>query len=138
MIDRHRESGIFGPGLHRAAPLPETTMRPILLAVAGLGLALSGCQTQTASAPPAPSPQQAAPGVTPNTFRMPAGAGCSGEVERFQAVIDNDLDTGHTTKSVHDRVSGEIARARTTCSAGNDAAATGQIRATKAKFGYPG
>ena len=40
-----------------------------------LTLALAGCQTQTASAPPAPSPQQAAPGVTPNTFRMPAGAG---------------------------------------------------------------
>ncbi len=112
-------------------------MRPILLAVAGLGLALAGCQTQTASAPPAPSPQQAAPGVTPNTFRMPAGTGCSGEVERFQAVIDNDLATGHTTKGVHDRMSGEIAHARTTCSAGNEAAATGQIRTTKAKFGYP-
>lgn len=111
-------------------------MRITFLAAAALGLALAGCQTQTASAPPAP--QQAAPGVTPNTFHMPAGTGCAGEVERFQAVIDNDLATGHTTRSVHDRVSGEISRARTTCSAGNDAGATGQIRATKAKFGYPG
>ena len=53
-------------------------------------------------------------------------------------MIDNDLDTGHTTKSVHDRVSGEISRARSTCSAGNDAGAIGQLKATKAKFGYPG
>lgn len=99
---------------------------------------LSACQTPTASAPPAPPPEQAAPGVTPSTFRMPGGTGCSGEVERFQAVIDNDLATGHTTKSVHDRVSAEIARARTSCAAGNEAGATGQIRATKARFGYPG
>lgn len=99
-------------------------------------LLLSGCQTPAGG--PAPPPSQAAPGVTPSTFRMPSGTGCSGEVERFQAVIDNDLATGHTTKSVHDRVSGEISRARSACAAGNDAGATGQIRATKAKFGYPG
>lgn len=107
-----------------------------LLAFAGL--ALAACQTPTASTPPAPAPEQAAPGVTPNTFRMPTGTGCSGEVERFQAVMDNDLATGHTTKGVHDRVSGEISRARSTCAAGNDAGAISQIRATKSKFGYPG
>ncbi len=106
--------------------------RPVLVAI---GLLLGACQT--AAPPPAPSPENAPTGVTPNTFRMPAGAGCSGEVERFQAVIDNDLQTGHTTKGVHDRVSAEISRARSTCSAGNDAGATGQIRAAKAKFGYP-
>ena len=110
-------------------------MRAGLFATA-LCLALAACQT--AGPPPAPSPEQAPTGVTPNTFRMPSGSGCGGEIERFQAVIDNDLATGHTTKSVHDRVSGEISRARSTCSGGNDAGATGQIRATKAKFGYPG
>ena len=112
-------------------------MRPLFFAAA-FALALAGCQTQTAPAPPAPSPQQAAPSVTPNTFHMPTGTGCAGDVERFQAVIDNDLATGHTTKSVHDRVSGEISRARSSCSAGNEAAAAGQLRSTKAKFGYPG
>jgi hypothetical protein len=113
-------------------------MRLAFLTAAALGAALSACQTPSGGPPPAPPPSQAAPGVTPNTFRMPSGSGCSGEVERFQAVIDNDLDTGHTTKSVHDRVSSEISRARSACSAGNDAGATGQIRATKANFGYPG
>ena len=63
-------------------------------------------------------------------------AGCLGEVERFQAVMDNDLNTGHTTKGVHANVSAEIASARTTCAGGNEAGALAQINATKGKFGY--
>lgn len=110
--------------------------RPAFAFCAALTLTLAACQTS--GPPPAPSPEQAPTGVTPNTFRMPAGAGCSGEVERFQAVIDNDLATGHTTKGVHDRVSGEISRARSACAAGNEGGAVGQIRTTKTKFGYPG
>lgn len=103
--------------------------------LASAGLALAACQS--AGPPPAPPPESAPTGVTPNTFRMPAGAGCSGEVERFQAIIDNDLQTGHTTKGVHDRVSAEISRARTACSGGNEGGAIAQIRATRTKFGYP-
>lgn len=109
----------------RAAPL-----------LAALGLALAACQT--AAPPPAPPPESAPAGVTPSSFRLPGGTGCSGEVERFQAVMDNDLQTGHTTKSVHTRVSSEIATARQSCAAGNEGGAIAQIRATKAKFGYPG
>ncbi|HEY5797191.1 MAG TPA: hypothetical protein VIU82_19455 [Bosea sp. (in: a-proteobacteria)] len=116
-------------------PIPS---RLLPLLVLGCGLSLSACQTPSGGAPPAPPPEQAATGVTPNTFRMPTGAGCSGEVERFQAVIDNDLATGHTTKGVHSRVSAEIATARSTCAAGNEGGAFAQIRSTKAKFGYPG
>lgn len=103
--------------------------------LAALSLALAACQG--AGPPPAPSPQNAPTGVTPNTFRMPTGSGCSGEVERFQAVMDNDLQTGHTTKGVHSRVSAEIDTARKSCAAGNEAGATAQIRATRTKFGYP-
>lgn len=109
-------------------------MRAALLAAA-LGLSLAACQT--AAPPPAPSPEQAPTGVTPNTFRMPTGSGCAGEVDRFQAVMDNDLQTGHTTKGVHTRVSAEIDTARKSCAAGNEAGATSQIRATRTKFGYP-
>lgn len=103
------------------------------LAVA-ITLGLAACQSS--GPPPAPSPSQAATGVTPNTFRLPTGEGCSGEVERFQAVMDNDLATGHTTKGVHSTVSAEIATARTTCASGNQAGAIGQINGTKSKFGY--
>jgi len=110
-------------------------MRAALLAP--LGLMLAACQSAAPPTPPAPS-DYAVPGVTPSTFRLPSGSGCSGEVARFQAVMDNDLASGHTTNSVHGRVSAEIASARATCSAGNEGGAIGQIRATKAKFGYPG
>jgi hypothetical protein len=109
-------------------------MRAIPL-LAALSLALAACQS--AGPPPAPSPENAPTGVTPNTFRMPSGSGCSGEVERFQAVMDNDLQTGHTTKGVHTRVSAEIDTARKSCAAGNEAGATAQIRGTRTRFGYP-
>ena len=109
-----------------------------LFAAAFAALPLAACQTPAGGPPPAPPPEQAAPGVTPSTFRMPQGSGCAGEVDRFQAVMDNDLSTGHTTKGVHTRVSAEIDTARKSCAAGNEAGAIGQIRATRAKFGYPG
>ena len=107
---------------------------PLLLA---LSCALAACQSAAPPAPPAAS-DYTVPGVTPSTFRLPSGTGCSGEVERFQAVMDNDLASGHTTKGVHARVSSEISAARSTCAAGNDGGAVAQIRSTKAKFGYPG
>jgi hypothetical protein len=113
-------------------------MRVTMLSYAALAFALGACQTPSGGPPPAPAPEQAATGVTPNTFRMPSGSGCSGEVERFQAVIDNDLATGHTTKGVHTRVSSDISTARSSCAAGNEGGAIAQIRSTKAKFGYPG
>lgn len=101
-------------------------------------LLLAACQTgggaPSASAPPAPSTGPA--GVTPTGFSLPSGSGCSGEVARFQAVMDNDLSTGHTTKGVYDQVSAQIAQARATCAGGNDAAAIAQINATKGRFGY--
>jgi hypothetical protein len=103
-------------------------------AVVVAALLLTACQT--ASAPPAPPPSSAPVGVTPNTFAMPSGSGCAGEVARFQAVMDNDLATGHTTKGVHERVSAEIAQARSTCQAGQDGQAVAQLNATKSRFGY--
>src|SRR6218665_1581919 len=112
-------------------------MRAIAL-LAPLGFALAACQSAGPAAPPPAPSDYAVPGVTPSTFHLPTGSGCNGEVARFQAVMDNDLASGHTTKAVHGRVSAEIANARSTCAAGNEAGAVGQIKATKAKFGYPG
>jgi hypothetical protein len=111
------------------------------LALTFAALALAACQTAGSSSAPAPAPapqDYTVPGVTPSTFHLPTGTGCSGEVDRFQAVMDNDLASGHTTKGVHTRVSAEIANARRTCAAGNEGGAIAQIRSTKSKFGYPG
>lgn len=106
-----------------------------LIPVSALALLLAAC-TATSGPPPAPTPSSAPPGVTPSTFVLPTGTGCAGEVARFQAVMDNDIATGHTTRSVYDRVSAEIAQARATCAAGSEGAAIAQINATKARFGY--
>jgi hypothetical protein len=117
------------PGVSSMVSLARTALPALLLAGA-----LGACQT--ASAPPAPPPALAAPGVTPSTFRMPEGAGCTGEVARYRAVMDNDLAAGHTTRAVHGRVTGEIDGAAAACAAGRDAEAVRMIAATKSRYGY--
>ena len=86
---------------------------------------------QVASGEPAPRL------VTPPGFKLPDGPGCSGAVARFRALIDSDLEVGHTTKSVHAEMSGDIDRASATCAAGNDAGARAQISASRSRHGYP-
>jgi hypothetical protein len=99
------------------------------------GLTLSACQ-QAASPPPVAS-SSAIPGVTRSDFRLPEGSGCSGEVTRFRAVMDNDLETGHVARSVYDQVIREIDGAASACSAGRDGEAVRMINTTKTRFGYP-
>ncbi len=65
----------------------------------------------------APPPSQAPAGVTPSTFRMPEGSGCSGDVARWKAIQDNDLATGHVSKSVYDRIQNDINQASAACAA---------------------
>ncbi|KAA2235179.1 hypothetical protein [Salinarimonas soli] len=109
-------------------------MPPVRSAVlaALLPLALAACnqtnQPATIGATPA--------GVTPGSFQLPAGGGCSGDVAQFRAVIDNDLATGNVAQSVHGRVAREIDGAAAACSAGRSADASRMIAATKARFGY--
>ena len=110
-----------------------TLARP--LGAALLALALGAC-TQTASRPAAPPPG-AVPGVTPNTFAMPGGTGCSAEVARFHAVLKNDVDTGNVGQGVYDRANGDLRRADAACAAGRDGEGRSILAATKSRFGYP-
>lgn len=113
-----------------------------------LALALAGCNStgQTArsavpaSAPPAPAPSSYAnvpAGVTPSNFRMPAGTGCKGDVARWAAIQENDLRSGHVSKSVYTTIQGEIAQARAACDAGREAEAAAMVRASRSRHGYP-
>ena len=104
------------------------------LGISALALALAAC-TQTASAPPAPPPG-AVPGVTPNTFSMPEGAGCSGEIAQFKAVLRNDADTGNVGQSVYNRAAADLGRAEKACAAGRDGEARSLVASTKSRFGY--
>ncbi|QFU16039.1 hypothetical protein [Microvirga thermotolerans] len=96
--------------------------------LAGLAaLPLAACNQ---TAPPAAS------AATPSSFRMPEGAGCRGEIERYRAVMSNDLAMGHVNRSVYDRVERDLGPADTACAAGREAEAIRMVNATKARYGY--
>ncbi|HEX8665968.1 MAG TPA: hypothetical protein VF744_18285 [Beijerinckiaceae bacterium] len=103
-------------------------------ALAAATLSILAACTQTAAPPPAPAASVS--GVTPSTFALPSGNGCAGEIQRYRAVMDNDLATGHVGKSVHAKVLSEVDEAATACAAGRDAEAVRMIAATKARHGY--
>jgi hypothetical protein len=101
----------------------------LTLWLAGLSaLPLAACNQTAAPA--------ASTSVTPSTFRMPDGAGCTGEVARYRAVMSNDLAMGHVNQSVYNRVDREIGQAEAACSAGRDTEAVRMIHATKSRYGY--
>ncbi len=101
-----------------------------------LGSSLSACQQTTAPQHVVQAPKEPVSGITPSTFRLPSGDGCSGDVARYRAVMDNDLATGHVNTSVHARVTSEINQAHEVCLSGRDPQASAMIRSTQIKFGY--
>lgn len=108
------------------------------LFVAAAFLALAACN-QSAPPPVAPPAERtSASFVTPASFRLPEGQGCAGDIARFRAVQENDLQTGHVNKSVYDRIRGEVDQAAGMCAGGDDAGARASLAATKRRFGYPG
>ncbi|MGL4635223.1 MAG: hypothetical protein ACRCWF_04515 [Beijerinckiaceae bacterium] len=108
-----------------------------LIALLASVMFVSAC-TQTAAPPAAPVQRTSASFVTPSNFRLPEGQGCSGDIARFRAVQENDLETGHVNQSVYNRIKGEIDQAASLCAAGNDAGARGALSAVKKRHGYPG
>ncbi len=108
----------------------KAAFAPLLLA-----LALAGCN---ASAPNAMAPQPASTNITPPDFKLPEGRGCSGDVARWQAIQQNDLNMGHVNQKVYDEISHEIASAASACQAGRDGEASAMITASKRRHGYPG
>lgn len=112
-----------------------------LVCAATSALLLAGCNApppQASSQVSAPPASSAPVGVTPSSFRMPEGSGCSGEVARWKAIQDNDLATGHVSKSVYDRIQNDINQASAACAAGRDAESRAMVRASRARNGYPG
>lgn len=110
-----------------------TTSHPsrltILTGLVAIGVA--GCNQTSV-----PDQASLAPGVTPAGFSMPGGTGCSGEIARYRAVMENDVQIGHLNRSVYDKVTTEIDHAAAACAAGRDAEAVRMVEATKARYGY--
>lgn len=110
-------------------------------AAAALLLVLTLCACNASPPQPvyqAPSPVRATNGVTPSSFQLPEGAGCSGDIARWNAIQSNDLETGHVGQSVYNQIQGEIANASAACQAGRGAEASAMVRASRARHGYPG
>ena len=107
-----------------------------LLAVLPLAM-LAACNTPAPQAPSQANYQNLPAGVAPAGFALPTGSGCEGDIARFQAIIDNDLASGHTTQRVHDAVSGDLKKAQTACAAGRSGEASSMVTATRKRFGYP-
>lgn len=97
-----------------------------------LALPLAACN-QTVSAP---APAASSTSITPSGFRMPEGSGCKGEVERYRAVMNNDLAMGQVNQPVYNQVDREIGQAEAACAAGRDAEAVRMVGASKARHGY--
>lgn len=74
---------------------------------------------------------------TPPGFHLPEGAGCSGEVARWQAIQGNDYASGNVNLKVYRQIQGEIARAAALCEAGRDREARAAIAASRSRHGYP-
>lgn len=108
-------------------------------AAAFTSLALTACNAARApEAVAVAEPAVASRNVTPSNFSLPEGAGCSGAIARYRAILDNDLAMGHVNRAVYDNIQNEIEPAVAACSAGRDAQAVALVRASKARHGYPG
>ena len=116
------------------------------IAFLGMGLmimTLAACQTEAPQATPTASSVNAndyanlPAGVTPKNFHLPTGKGCSGDIARFRAVMDNDLASGHTTEKVHRDIHAELDKISKTCDQAHDNEASAAVRALKSRFGYP-
>lgn len=66
-----------------------------------------------------------------------ASAACKDDIARFQKLIDGDLKTGFIGKSVHAQASGELKEAGKLCKAGQEAAASAAVAASRGRHGYP-
>ena len=119
-------------------------MRCTVFLAFGLATALAACNSQQqtsapqAAAPVADAYRDTPAGVTPSGFKLPEGTGCQGDVARWAAIQDNDLKTGHVSKSVYDTIQKDIEQARAACAAGNSGQASAIVRSSRARHGYPG
>jgi hypothetical protein len=115
-------------------------LKPVLVLAACAALAAcnsAGPGGTASGTPPASSYAGLPPGVSPEGFKLPDGKGCSADIARWKAIQDNDLNTGHVSQTVYDRIQGDIAKASEACQAGRDAEASSLVRQSRVRNGYP-
>jgi hypothetical protein len=111
-----------------------TRMRAFL--VLSAALLLAGCNQTTS--PQASAPAQGTPAPSQPHVKLPAGAACTAEIERFRSIIDSDLETGNVGEKVHAAMVTELRQPESLCAAGNDGGSRAALHTVKARHGYPG
>ncbi len=116
----------------------KLAMRPRAMLALAAALLLGACNANpssvAANAPPAAAPEQTATAV-PN-FNLPPGAACSDDINNYETIAANDLDTGNVEQSVYDQIQVEMKTAAADCLAGKDAQARSLVDASKKRHGY--
>ena len=102
-------------------------------AALGAAVALAGCNETSGVGT---GPETSVASVSSSGSGLPPGAPCSGEINRFQAVLKGDLDTGNVEQKIYDQIQRELSRATAACSAGKGGEAHAIVAASKARHGY--
>ena len=104
------------------------------LAVLGVALAVTACASMDT---PPPVSAGAAPGS--GIVSRPALTGpvaCTKPIADYERVIDDDVTSGHLSKSVYDRIVNDLTGVRASCAGGRTAAALADLAAVKTRYGY--
>lgn len=112
----------------------------IKLVVVGLGVAtvLGGCNRTSAptGGPTAAASTDSANPIPTDWPALPEGSACTGDLERFQAILKSDVEKGYINRPVYDEVQPQLKTAAEACAAGRDAEARKLVQATKKRYGY--
>jgi hypothetical protein len=117
----------------------KLAMRPRSLLALAAALLLAACNASPSSVavntpPPAATDQQT--GTAVPSFNLPAGTACSNDINSYETIASNDLDTGNVEQSVYDQIQVEMKSAAAACQAGRDAEARSIVADSKRKHGY--
>ncbi len=112
-------------------------LSPLNAAFFGLGLAALGASCSAMAQNTTYPAGYGVQAYTPKDFHLPEGAGCSGDVARWQAVQANDYASGNVNLKIYNQIQNEIARAAEVCAAGRDGEARKLVASSKARHGYP-
>ena len=126
--------------LAKYAPVKGACVLAITAALAGCNAGAQPPAAQASAAQPSATQPSAVPAYsrfTPPDFQLPQGAGCSGDVARWQAIQENDKQMGHVTADVYAQIQGEISQAASACQAGRNGEARAMVSASKHRHGYP-
>lgn len=111
---------------------------PLLLGLVSVTLA-SGC-TRTAgpqmAGADAGTPGAASSPIPADWPKLPEGAACTAELERFQTILRSDVEKGYINRPVYEQVQPELKTAAEACAAGRDAEARKLVQASKKRYGY--